>query len=94
MNNIKILNETSSETSIQDLMNATQIFGRALGFIFEDREGIVVDVTEDIILDNTKKVLLYKLDNQIHIMRCDEDIPDGTTVKLTDTERNDTENQN
>jgi hypothetical protein len=67
----------------QDLVNATLIFARALGLIFKEGEGIVVDVKGDIKLDDeTKKVIVFKGENQVHIYKCDEDIPEGNAVNM------------
>ena len=67
----------------QDLLNASLIFARALGFIFRDEEGIVVDVQGDINLGtNINKVIVFKQNEQIHIFKCDEDIEEGSLVNL------------
>ncbi len=67
----------------QDLINASMIFARALGFILQEGEGIVVNVTGDIKLgEDVKKVIVFKKDEQVHIYRCDEDIEEGTAVNL------------
>ena len=71
----------------QDLINASLIFARALGFILQEGEGIVVDVTGEINLgDDVKKVIFFKKDEQVHIYRCDEDIEEGTAVNLNTSE--------
>lgn len=67
----------------QDLINASLIFARALGLIFRDDEGIVVDINGDVNLgEGVKKVIVFKQDNQVHIYRCDEDVEEGTAVNL------------
>ena len=67
----------------QDLINASLIFARALGLIFRDDEGIVVDINGDVDLgEGVKKVIVFKQDNQVHIYRCDEDVEEGTAVNL------------
>ena len=56
----------------QDLINASLIFARALGLIFRDDEGIVVDINGDVNLgEGVKKVIVFKLNDLIHIFRCD-----------------------
>jgi pheromone shutdown protein TraB len=71
----------------QDLINASMIFARALGFILQEGEGIVVDVTGEINLgEDVKKVIVFKKDEQVHIYRCDEDIEEGTAVNLNMSE--------
>jgi hypothetical protein len=65
------------------LINASLIFARALGLIFRDDEGIVVDINGDVNLgEGVKKVIVFKQDNQVHIYRCDEDVEEGTAVNL------------
>lgn len=67
----------------RDLLNASLIFARALGFIFKEDEGIVVNVQGDINLgEGISKVIVFKQNNQIHIFRCEEDIEEGTVVNL------------
>jgi hypothetical protein len=29
-----------------------------------------------------KKVIVFKSDDQVHIYKCDEDLPEGTVVKM------------
>jgi hypothetical protein len=59
------------------------LFARALGLIFKENEGIVVNVTGDVNLgDDAKKVIVFKQNDQIHIFRCDEDIEEGMAVNL------------
>jgi len=67
----------------QDLLNASLIFARALGFIFKEDEGIVVDIKNDINLgEGIGKVIVFKQNNQIHIYKCEEDIEEGSVVNL------------
>ena len=66
-----------------DVLNASLLFARALGLIFQDNEGIVVNVMDGINLgDDAKKVIVFKQNDQIHIFRCDEDIEEGMAVNL------------
>jgi len=70
----------------QDLLNASLIFARALGFIFKEDEGIVVDIKNDINLgEGIGKVIVFKQNNQIHIYKCEEDIEEGSVVNLGPT---------
>jgi hypothetical protein len=70
----------------QDLLNASLIFARALGFIFKEEEGIVVDIKGDIHLgEGINKVIVFKQNNQIHIFKCEEDIEEGSVVNLGPT---------
>ena len=66
-----------------DVLNASMLFARALGLIFQENEGIVVDVKGDVNLgDDAKKVIVFKQNDQIHIFKCEEDIEEGMAVNL------------
>ena len=67
----------------QDLLNASLIFAKALGLILNEGEGIVVDINGDVILgDDVNKVIVFKKDEQVHIFKFEEDLPEGTMVSL------------
>ena len=77
----------------QDLLNASLIFARALGFIFKEEEGIVVDIKGDIQLgEGINKVIVFKQNNQIHIFKCEEDIEEGSVVNLGPSPEQETQN--
>ena len=76
-------NEEAFQDGPQDLINASLLFARALGLILKENEGIVVDVVGDIKLgEEVKKVIVFKFENQVHIYKCDEDIPEGNAVNM------------
>lgn len=76
-------NEEGFQENPQDLINASLLFARALGLILKENEGIVVDVVGDIKLgEEVKKVIVFKFENQVHIYKCDEDIPEGNAVNM------------
>jgi hypothetical protein len=67
----------------QDLLNASLIFARALGLILNEGEGIVVDITGDVVLgDDVNKVIVFKKEEQVHIFKFEEDLQEGTMVSL------------
>jgi hypothetical protein len=73
----------NTKQDIQDLLNASLIFARALGLIFKEGEGIVVDVKGDVKLkDETKKIIVFQHQNQIHIYKCEQDLEEGTAVNM------------
>jgi len=79
-------NEQGYVDNPQDLLNASLIFARALGLIMKEGEGIVIDVTGEINLgDDTKKVIVFEYQNQVHIYKCEEDLPEGTVVNMDPT---------
>ena len=76
-------NEEGYQDTPQELLNASLLFARALGLILKENEGIVVDVVGDINLGGeVKKVIVFKYENQVHIYKCDEDIPEGNAVNM------------
>lgn len=76
-------NEEGLQDNSQDLLNASLLFARALGLILKEGEGIVVDVVGDINLgEEVKKVIVFKFENQVHIYKCEEDIPEGNAVNM------------
>jgi hypothetical protein len=71
------------ENAPQDLLNASMLFARALGLIFKENEGIVVDVKGDVKLgEDVNKVIVFRQNDQIHIFKCDEDVEEGMAVNL------------
>jgi hypothetical protein len=67
----------------QDLLNASLIFARALGLILNEGEGIVVDIVGDMNLgEEVKKVIVFEHENQVHIYKCEEDLPEGSAVSM------------
>lgn len=83
MENNNETNQTENLSNPQDLLNAALIFARALSFIFEDNQGIVVDLKGEIELtDGVEKVIVFKNQDKIHIYKCEEDIPEGTAVNM------------
>ena len=75
--------QSGQEQNPQDLLNASLIFARALGLILNEGEGIVLDITGDVVLgDDVNKVIVFKKDEQVHIFKFEEDLPEGTMVSL------------
>jgi hypothetical protein len=77
----------------QDLLNASLIFARALGLMLNDGEGIVVDIVGEMNLgEGINKVIVFEHNDQVHIYKCDEDIPEGSAVNMNSTTPPETEN--
>jgi hypothetical protein len=67
----------------KDYLNSSLVFAKALGLVFEEGQGVVVDVTNDIDFgEDVKKVFVFALHGMIHIQKCEEDLPEGTPVLL------------
>jgi hypothetical protein len=72
-----------TKQDVQDLLNASLIFARALGLIFQQGEGVVVDIKGDVKLaDDAKKVIVFSHNDQIHIYKCEQDLEEGTAVSM------------
>jgi hypothetical protein len=81
------LNEQTNSENPQDLLNASLIFARALSLILEDSQGIVVDLQGGIELaSDTTKVIVFKHEDQVHIYKCEDDLVEGTAVRMSNTE--------
>ena len=49
----------------------------------EKYRGTVVDINGDVSLgDDVNKVIVFKKDEQVHIFKFEEDLPEGTAVSL------------
>jgi len=72
------------ELSQQDLTNAVLIFSSALTLVFEDKQGIIISAEDERINlpEKTQKVLVYKLDESIHIQKYEGDLEIGSVVSL------------
>ena len=72
----------------QDLLNASLIFARALGLILNEGEGIVVDIVGEMNLgEEVKKVIVFEHENQVHIYKCEEDLPEGSAVSMNQNDK-------
>ena len=82
--------ENQNTLSEQDYINASLLFSQALSLVFGDYQGIVVDVKSDEVKlgDSPDKVVIYKLDNKIHVQKIEENIEEGTIVNLSHKEEN------
>ena len=81
------------ELTEQDLSNADYIFSAALSKILQDKQGIIIKIANDrvVLPDNPEMVIVYKMDESIHIQKYEGDIEEGTVVNLqiNDNESND-----
>ena len=71
----------------QDTLNAALIFAKALSLILEENQGIVVDIQNDLeLVEKTDKVIVFKNGQEIHIYKCDDDLAEGTAVRMNNSE--------
>lgn len=67
----------------------TMIFAKALGFLFQENEGVVIDLTEQTKIeghDEVNKVIVYRMNDQVHIAPCEQDIQEGSFINLGEKE--------
>ena len=86
-------NDPDHEDSPLDWLYGAMIFGRAVSLMLRDKEGIVVDLVGDMKLSTdpeAKKVIVYLEDQQMNIMPCDEELPEGQMVWLDGKDDDDT----
>jgi len=82
-------NQTNPAENHQDLLNASLIFARALSLILEDSQGIVVDIQGGIEVESdVEKVIVFKHQDQVHIYKCEDDLVEGTAVRMSNIEDN------
>lgn len=77
-------NTQQIELTTQDLQNAVYIFSAALSKILEDKQGIIIKVATDrvVLPDNAEMVIVYKMNESIHIQKYEGDLEEGTVVNL------------
>jgi hypothetical protein len=86
MENYTETNQTGDLTNPQDSLNAALIFARALSFILQENQGIVVGLKNGLqIEDGVEKVIVFKHQEQIHIYKCEDEIEEGTAVMMSES---------
>lgn len=71
------------EDTPYDWLNSSMIFARALSLSFEENEGIVVDLKGDMEYTpdpSIKKVIVFKSQNMVRVIKCEDDIEEGQYV--------------
>jgi|688.fasta_scaffold755679_1 hypothetical protein len=83
------MSENSQELSSQDLLNASILFSQALIHVLSDKQGIIVYIKPESgvqLSTGADKVVIFKIENSIHVQQYDGDIPEGTVVNLSDSD--------
>lgn len=81
--NLNTSGQAGNLKDAQSFFNSSLIFARALGLILSEGEGIVVDIVGDIKLgEDVKKVIVLNFENQVHIFKCEEDVVEGTPIRM------------
>lgn len=75
--------EKKVEISAKDLSNASHIFARTINLLLEEKEGIIVDVTPDVDFEeDVSKVIVFRLNNMIHIQKFEQELDEGSMITL------------
>jgi hypothetical protein len=82
-------NEPDHKDSPQDWLNTSLIFARTISLLLKEREGIVVDIKGDVVLEReAEKVVVFKKNNQIVIDYTDIDYEEGSLIMVIDENLN------
>lgn len=84
--------DNSQNLSNQDLLNASILFSQALIYVLSEKQGIIVYIKPEsgVQLSNgADKVVIFKIENSIHVQQYEGDVPEGTVVNLSDSENED-----
>lgn len=79
--------------SQQDLINASVIFSQTISLMLEEGQGIVVDIVPEmgiVLPEETNKVVVFKINNAVHIQKYDGDLEAGTAVNIQDKDSEET----
>ena len=72
-----------NKIELQDALDASIIFAKALALILQDKQGIIVDIPSEYKMHElVKKVVVFKFGEKIHIYKSEDDIKEGTAVLL------------
>jgi hypothetical protein len=76
----------------EDWLNSALMFTRALSLLLKENEGVVIDIHGDMqtwlseegkVLD---KAIVYHGNEQVHVIACEDDVPEGTLVLIDNEE--------
>lgn len=73
----------------EEWLGFTLIASKALGHLLKQNEGVVVELSGDMItlLPDTKRVIVYNGDNMIHVIKCEEELSDGQMIMMPENEQ-------
>jgi hypothetical protein len=78
------------EDEPEDWLSSSLIFAKALGIFLKENEGIVVELEGDmkVLWPDIEKVIVCNIEDMIHIMNCDDNLPNGQLVWLANEKEN------
>lgn len=75
----------------EDWLNSSLIFARTLSLILHENEGMIVQLQGDMKLfddESITKVIVYKNQGMMRVIECEEDLPEGQFVIVSDINPN------
>ena len=79
-------NDPNHTDQPEDWLNASLIFTQAISLLLEERTGIVVQLKGDSRnpVGKSDRVIVFRRDGQVVIDDCQQDLPEGALVGITD----------
>lgn len=73
---------------IDDMRNVVSVFGKALGFVLQNTEGVVLDVEPNMTFgDDVNKLIVFKHEDKIHIQKYETDLESGSLINILTEEQ-------
>jgi hypothetical protein len=84
MSNYTRPNDPDHVDKPEEWLNSALIFGGAVSALLEDNTGVIIDVKGEMYnpVGESSKVIIFKADKMIHIDNFDQDLKEGTIVKV------------
>jgi len=80
MENIEIFTKNEE---IDDMKNVVSVFGKALGYVLQNTEGVVIDVEPNMTFgEDVNKLIVFKHEDKIHIQKYDTDLESGSLINI------------
>lgn len=74
---------------MDDMKNVISVFGKALGYVLQNTEGVVVDVDPNMTFgEEVSKVIVFKHEDKIHIQKFDTELETGSLINILTEENN------
>lgn len=71
----------------EDIQNVIKVFGKSLGYLLQNTEGVVVEVDSSMTFgEDVSKVLVFKYEDKIHIQKFDTELEPGSLINIITTE--------
>ena len=67
-----------------DWLFSSLVFANAIGYLLDENQGILIHLKGEMkqLKPDTDKVIIYRSNDQILIMKCDDDLVDGQPIVM------------